>query len=107
MLGELEELQAWYAAQCDGDWEHDYGVDITTLDNPGWRVRIPLAGTSLEHAAFPEVRDLVPEVAWMHRQVTQGRFEGAGGPLMLGRILRTFLDWARHADGQGAGAATG
>ncbi|HEY9515574.1 MAG TPA: Imm53 family immunity protein [Gemmatimonadaceae bacterium] len=82
-------------------------VDITTLDNPGWRVRIPLAGTSLDHAAFPEVRDLVPEVAWMHCQVTQGRFEGAGGPLMLGRILRTFLDGARHADRQGTGAATG
>ncbi|WP_239135544.1 Imm53 family immunity protein, partial [Actinoplanes derwentensis] len=24
-------LQGWYATQCDGDWEHEYGVSIETL----------------------------------------------------------------------------
>jgi hypothetical protein len=30
----LDRLQAWYADQCDGDWEHDEGIEIersTTL----------------------------------------------------------------------------
>jgi hypothetical protein len=31
----LRWLQDWHAGQCDGDWEHSYGVDIGTLDNPG------------------------------------------------------------------------
>jgi Immunity protein 53 len=46
--GALTWLQAWYAARCDGDWEHGYGVAIQTLDNPGWSLRINLEGTMLE-----------------------------------------------------------
>jgi|GEM_PF-3181522 len=34
------ELTNWYQNQCDGDWEHKYGVSIETLDNPGWIVKI-------------------------------------------------------------------
>jgi hypothetical protein len=33
-------IQKWYSAQCDGEWEHDLGVAIGTLDNPGWSVRL-------------------------------------------------------------------
>jgi hypothetical protein len=40
-------LQGWYLSQCDGDWEHGHGVDIGTLDNPGWRVEIRVAETEL------------------------------------------------------------
>jgi hypothetical protein len=35
-MDEIRELQQWYLAQCDGDWEHEWGVQIGTLDNPGW-----------------------------------------------------------------------
>jgi hypothetical protein len=48
----IEQIQVWYAAQCDGDWEHQYGVSIETLDNPGWSVTIDLSGTSLENIRF-------------------------------------------------------
>ena len=27
-------LQSWYQSQCDGDWEHEFGIRIETLDNP-------------------------------------------------------------------------
>ncbi|MET9563851.1 Imm53 family immunity protein [Streptomyces tauricus] len=33
-------MQNWYAQQCDGDWEHEWGVEIAMLDNPGWNVSI-------------------------------------------------------------------
>ena len=36
----LSYLTAWFARQCDGDWEHDLGIRIETLDNPGWAVDI-------------------------------------------------------------------
>ena len=26
-------LEEWYKSQCDGDWEHLFGVEIGTLDN--------------------------------------------------------------------------
>ncbi len=42
----LRKLQNWYAAECDGDWEHQYGIKIDTIDNPGWRVEIELNFTS-------------------------------------------------------------
>jgi hypothetical protein len=31
----LDFLHRWYAAQCDGDWEHEFGIRLTTPDNPG------------------------------------------------------------------------
>jgi hypothetical protein len=41
------ELQRWYEAQCNGDWEHHNGITIESCDNPGWWVKIDLADTSL------------------------------------------------------------
>jgi len=29
-------LQDWTKSQIDGDWEHELGVSISMLDNPGW-----------------------------------------------------------------------
>ncbi|MFN9911239.1 MAG: Imm53 family immunity protein, partial [Pirellulaceae bacterium] len=51
-MNELEDIEAWYRAQCDGDWEHSWGVKIGTLDNPGWSLEVNLVGTSLEEASF-------------------------------------------------------
>ncbi len=45
--GSLDWLTGWYEQQCNGDWEHSYGVTIDTLDNPGWRLKIDLTGTPL------------------------------------------------------------
>ncbi len=90
----LDRLQRWYAAQCDDDWEHQQGVEISTLDNPGWRVVIDLEGTPLAGIAFAEVSDLGPEADWIRCWVEGGRFHGAGGANMLDAILGHFLDWA-------------
>ena len=92
--GALAELQRWYAGQCDGDWEHEFGLEIGTLDNPGWTLTIQLRGTNLENAAFEEVKDLDPVRAWIHCLVKDGKFEGRGGPHMLERMIRVFLNWA-------------
>jgi hypothetical protein len=34
----IERIQKWYLEQCNGDWEHSYGIEITTMDNPGWYI---------------------------------------------------------------------
>lgn len=33
-------LQEWHKSNCDGYWEYLFGVQITTLDNPGWLIEI-------------------------------------------------------------------
>lgn len=91
----LQELQNWYLSQCDGDWEHCNGVSIDTLDNPGWTVTVDLAKTCLSDRGFSEVTHQTEhESEWMRCRVVNQKFEGAGGPLMLEKILRVFLDWA-------------
>jgi hypothetical protein len=89
----LQELQKWYHAQCDGDWEHGESVKIGTLDNPGWRVSINLVDTDLAEQPFAEIQRLEHEIDWIHCRVRDGRWEGRGGPLMLEQILRTVLAW--------------
>jgi hypothetical protein len=103
----IERLQAWYAHMCDGEWEHQYGIKIDTLDNPGWSLVIDLTATPLEDATFPEVNLEESEETWIHCRVKNRCFEGFGGPGMLGRLLDTFLDWAepREAAGQQPEAA--
>lgn len=32
----LSLIDQLYNTRCDGLWEHDYGLDITSCDNPGW-----------------------------------------------------------------------
>ena len=96
----LKRLEAWYAAQCDGDWEHSFGVQVDTLDNPGWTVDIDLEGTALADAPFEEVAygvgdDAAPsEDDWMVCKVQEKRFVGVGGPHKLDEIFETFLNWA-------------
>ncbi|MGT2440121.1 Imm53 family immunity protein [Bradyrhizobium betae] len=51
----LERLERWYAAQCNGDWEHTYGITIETLDNPGWSFKVELRDTYLSGRMFVEI----------------------------------------------------
>ena len=92
----LQYLQRWYQSHCDGDWEHSYGIQIGTLDNPGWSVRIDLARTELANRPFPELKRTELETAWIHCQVRDTKFEGHGGPFMLEEILTVFLTWAEE-----------
>lgn len=89
-------LQSWYAARCDGDWEHRSGIGLGTLDNPGWWLRVDLDGTPLWDRPFPEVRRGNPETDadWVWCSIKDGRFDGAGGAQNLVEILAIFKDWA-------------
>ena len=49
-------LQEWYKSNCDGDWEHLFGVQITTLDNPGWLIEIDLTDTDEEEKDFCDIK---------------------------------------------------
>jgi hypothetical protein len=96
----LQQLQHWYQAQCNGNWEHSFGVKIDTLDNPGWSLAIDLTGTSLEKATFGKVTkgviagDITEDQDWLVCEVKEKVFTGAGGPNSLKTLIGTFLLWA-------------
>jgi hypothetical protein len=94
----LEQLQTWFAKQCNGEWEHDCGISIQSTDNPGWWVKISLSGTAIESKPFREVKrgdlSMDPQPPWLHCYVEDHIFNGAGDVTMLGEILGLFLEWA-------------
>jgi hypothetical protein len=90
-------LEDWYTAQCDGEWEHQSGVKIDTLDNPGWIVQINLNGTryaGIQNATLIDEREL--EIEWIVCEIKAGDFIGCGGSNQLGRILQTFRKWIEN-----------
>ena len=88
-------LQDWYLRHCDGDWEHMYGVQIGTLDNPGWSVDIDLAETELEDKSFAPIRrNSESDTNWVVAAVREKKFEARGGPKNLREMLVTFQCWA-------------
>lgn len=93
--GSLVWLQAWYAAHCDGEWEHDTGIRMATLDNPGWRLSINLIGTDLAEAPYERTDVERGDHDWLQTWVADGAFEAACGPLNLGEAIYMFR---LHAD---------
>ncbi|WP_420596550.1 immunity 53 family protein [Deinococcus sp.] len=91
----LEWLQGWYYAMCDGDWEHQSGPKISTVDNPGWTLKVNLLRTGLEAIDFEKLVIERDEHNWIHCKVSEGHFYGYGGPLNLGELINVFRDWAQ------------
>jgi hypothetical protein len=89
----LNWLQDWYHSQCDGEWEHSYGIQIETLDNPGWIITIDLLETELEDCEFLEISAKRSDNDWINCLVKNGKFQGAGGSLNLLEILNVFKEW--------------
>ena len=99
-------LQDWYAAQCDGDWEHQFGVAIDTLDNPGWVVRIDLTDTPLQGQQYDGAVVDRSESDWYRCSVEDRVFKGAGGPLNLADILIEFDLFTKRGGRAGDGSGT-
>jgi hypothetical protein len=90
----LERLQTWYLQQCNGEWEHGWGIKVETLDNPGWTVEIGLRGTKLENAHLPKATTERSPQDWLVVSTEDARFKAAGGPKNLIEMIETFLQWA-------------
>ena len=89
-------LLNWYQNHCDGDWEHRNGVDIDTMDNPGWSVIINLQDTELENKKFHEIKIHRNENDWLFCFIKEDRFEGRCGPLNASEVLQIFQNWAEN-----------
>jgi hypothetical protein len=102
-LDPLKGLQEWYVSQCNGDWEHQYGVKIDTLDNPGWHLKIDLYDTNLSDRPFAEIKvDYEEEKDWYLCKVEKHIFVGFCGPYRLGDVISVFLTWASPSPQNGS-----
>lgn len=95
-MDHLHELQEWFEAVCNGDWEHTFGITIQTLDNPGWAIDIDLKDTALEKIDFMPIQVERTERDWFRCVIENGKFIGRGGVANLYEILGIFSDWARN-----------
>ncbi|MCU0661992.1 MAG: immunity 53 family protein [Myxococcota bacterium] len=87
----LEWLMTWYQSNCDGDWEHQHGIKIGTLDNPGWYIEVNLADTAKDGFALP--RQLVErtQTDWVDVETKDNTFRAYGGPGNLSEIINLFI----------------
>ncbi len=93
-------LQEWYRAHANGDWEHQHGIKIGTVDNPGWRVDVDLAETPLSAKPFSRLEIENSESDWIHCWVEGGKFKIACGPLNLNQGLEVFRNWVDGVSAQ-------
>lgn len=89
-------LQNWYKLQCNGDWEHESGITIETIDNPGWYVTINLKKTNLENKLFLPINVEIDDINWFFCLLRNDNFEASCGPCNLLDILQVFRKWAEN-----------
>lgn len=94
----LEWLKEWYKSNCNGDWEHNYGITIENVDNPGWYINIDLWDTELENKPFDEVQIHHNEQDWLFCRVENNKFMASGDPDKLIKILEIFRNWQEAND---------
>ena len=100
-MSAVEELQSWYLSQCNEDWEHTHGVEIGTLDNPGWSLSVELTDTEMEGKLYPEFSYGIGNDAdksghdWLITKLEEGKLIGYGGPLNLEELIEIFLEWVK------------
>jgi len=92
-LNILNWIEKWYHSNCDTDWEHVYGIKISTLDNPGWMISIDLADTPLIGKIMESVDINNGDDDWIVCRVNNDIYEGFGDPFKFEEILKIFKKW--------------
>lgn len=97
-MNSLDFVVSWFMAQCNGDWEHDIGIRIATLDNPGWSVTVRIEDTQLDGTVTDWHVVDGPGDSWLHWRATGRMFEARCGPGDLVRALDHFRSFAAHGE---------
>jgi hypothetical protein len=95
----VELLMAWYQSRCDGDWEHQYGIHITTLDNPGWALDVDLAETPYADCILSEEAVERSEHDWLFVEARDAKFRARGGPRNLTEMIGRFVAFVSTSSG--------
>jgi len=94
----LKWIEDWYKSNCDGDWEHGYGIKIETLDNPGWLIHIDLIKTSFGNNDLDISSAKKDENNWYWWKIENNVFIAAGDPNKLSFLLELFRKFVEEKD---------
>lgn len=104
---EFDWLINWFAEECDGDWEHNEGITIETLDNPGWKLTIELWETDLENQPFESIEfnmestEVGVQTRWYLCKVEDQKFRAFCGVLDLPVVIGIFRKWVEEIRSEG------
>lgn len=91
-LNNIDRLQKWYLSNCNGDWEHQYGIKVETIDNPGWSVKVELLETKLQEKKIKTIDKERSEYDWLYCVIEDYILKGYCGPENLNELLEIILD---------------
>ncbi|MFT4639202.1 MAG: hypothetical protein ACI8T1_002526 [Verrucomicrobiales bacterium] len=97
---DFESVIKWYESHCNDEWEHQYGVKLETLDNPGWILTVDLIHTDLQGREMSELTEgCSPDghpvsPLWIHCAVTNNQFRAACDPTQIARLFEEFQKFA-------------
>ena len=87
-------IENWLASQCDGDWEHEYGIKIYTTSNPGWTILIDLEYTGIENLNIDVGTIEKGEDDWFFYHIKNKKFTASGDTSKLEFLLMQFKEIA-------------
>ena len=88
----LKWLSDWYMMNCNGDWEHNYGVIIETIDNPGWHITIDTEDSVVKLNDIPWKFIERDKKDWYGYKLQEGKFEASGDPSKLDYLINLFRE---------------
>ena len=88
----LDWIQQWFKNNCNGDWEHGSGIQITTLDNPGWDVEIDISNTSIANLQVEWILNEKSKQDWYGVKIEDRKFNAAGDSGKLIFLLNLFKE---------------
>lgn len=88
----LDWMQNWFKSNCDGDWEHGEGIQITTLDNPGWEVEIDISKTSIANLNLKSILNEKGKNDWYGVKIENQKFIASGDAGKLKFLLGLFKE---------------
>lgn len=86
-------LEKWYQNNCNGEWEQTYGIEIGTLDNPGWYVSVDLSETDYADLQAEEFYYENSENDWIKCLIEEECFKGYGDCSKLDMIIQILKSW--------------
>ena len=95
----LEFFSEWIFRNCDGLWEHSYGMKIESLDNPGFFVEFDIFKTNMEKINFQEViweSSSDPDSDWLECRVEGSKWRSACSVNNLSRVISIFKNWVEQ-----------
>ena len=85
----MQWLMNWFNQNCDGDWEHNNSISISTLDNPGWSFKVNLTDTDDEGKEL-SIKMFNNDKDWYQIDCDGDTFDAVGDPSKLLLLIDCF-----------------